>query len=221
MFWRGIVEVSELCPRIALRAETRMISMKYRVWQHKLLLLRRIQGQSNKTLSRKILDVQQSNQWPGLAAEVKEICLELGIPDSNESCISVGEIKNAILDHHDRHLVEEVAKSKKMSQHKQDNFKQVQEYMKGKSVDKCRMAFRIRCEMVKEIKGNYKDKYRRMGGEQALKCDDCDGDQVQSHCLVCPHWEGIREDLDMDRMEGIVTFFQRLLTERLKGKIGS
>ena len=36
--------------------------------------------------------------------------------------------------------------------------------MKGKSVDKCRMAFRIRCEMVKEIKGNYKDKYRRMGG---------------------------------------------------------
>ena len=109
-----------------------------------------------------------------------------------------------------------------MSQHKQDNFKQVHEYIKGKYVDKYRMAFRIRCEMVKEIKGNYKDKYRRMGGEQALKCNDCDGDQVQtqSHCLVCPHWEGIREDLDMDRMEGMVTFFQRLLTERLKGKIG-
>ena len=84
-----------------------------------------------------------------MLAEVEEICLELGIPDSNEHIISVGEIKKAILDHHDRHLVEEVAKSKKMSQHKQDNFKQVQEYMKEKSVDKCRLTFRIRSEMVK------------------------------------------------------------------------
>ena len=70
MFWRVMLEVPESCPRIALRAETRMISMKYRVWQHKLLLLRRIQGQSSETLSRKILEVQQANQWPGLAAEV-------------------------------------------------------------------------------------------------------------------------------------------------------
>ena len=77
--------------------------------------------------------------------------------------------------------------------------------------------------MVKEIKGSYNDKYRMMGGEQALKCDDCGGGQVQtqSHCLVCPHWEGIHGDLDRDRMEGMVTFFQRLITERLKGKIGS
>ena len=77
--------------------------------------------------------------------------------------------------------------------------------------------------LVKEIKGNYKDKYRRMGGEQALKCDDCGGDQVQtqSHCLVCPHWDNIRGDLDLEKMDGMVTFFQRLLAERLQGKTGS
>ena len=39
-FWRVILRVPELCPRIALRAETRMISMKHRIWQEKLLLLR-------------------------------------------------------------------------------------------------------------------------------------------------------------------------------------
>ena len=36
-------------------------------------------------------------------------------------------------------------------------------------------GIRVRCEMVK---GNVKDKYRPKGGEQALKCDDCDEYQV-------------------------------------------
>ena len=85
------------------------------------------------------------------------------------------------------------------------------------------MAFRIRCEMVNDIKGNFKDKYRKKGGEEALKCDDCNQDQVQtqSHCLVCPHWEELRIGLDLGKIEGMVIFFQRLLKERLQEKIGS
>ena len=95
--------------------------------------------------------------------------------------------------------------------------------MRGKSLDNCRMAFRIRCELVKDIKGNFKDKYRRKGGDEALKCEECDEDvvQTQAHCLVCPCWEEIRRGLDLDQLEGIVTFFQRLLVERLQSKIGS
>ena len=46
MFWRIMMEVPESCPKIALRAETRMLGMKYRVWQYKLLLLSRIKKQS-------------------------------------------------------------------------------------------------------------------------------------------------------------------------------
>ena len=223
LFWRVMLEVPDSCPKIALRAETRMIGMKHRVWQHKLLLLRRIQKQSMETLSRQILNVQQANQWPGLAAEVKDICRELGIPDINGREVSDGEVKTAILEHHDRLLIEEVENSKKMRQHAQDNFKKVQDYLKGKSVDNCRMAFRIRCEMVKEVRGNFKDKYRRKGGEHALNCEDCNSNQVQTqtHCLVCPHWEKLRTDLDLSKMEGMVTYFQRLLTERLKGDSGS
>ena len=85
------------------------------------------------------------------------------------------------------------------------------------------MAFRIRCKLVKDIKGNYKDKFKRLGGEDALKCDDCLSDEIQtqSHCLVCPHWEDIRKGLELDKINGLVTFFQRLLLERSKEKIGS
>ena len=45
-----------------------------------------------------------------------------------------------------------------MLKHNDEDFGEVQEYMRIKSVDYCRMAFRIRCEMVPEIKGNFKDK---------------------------------------------------------------
>ena len=218
-----MLEMQQSCPRIALRAETRMIGMKHRVWMQKLLLLRRIEKQNKETLSRKILDEQQANQWPGLAAEVKVICMELGIPDINGREVYEGEVKKAILVHHDRQLLEDVEISKKMRQNSGDNFKDVQEYLKGKSVEHCRMAFRIRCEMVKEVKGNCKDKYRRRGGEQALNCGDCDSNQVQTqaHCLVCPHWDKLRTDLDLSKMDGMVKYFQRLLAERLKGELGS
>ena len=40
------MEVPESYPRIALRAEARMITMKNRVWQEKLLLVKRIKAQS-------------------------------------------------------------------------------------------------------------------------------------------------------------------------------
>ena len=110
MFWRVIMELPESYPRIALRAETRIITMKYRVWQQKLLLLRRIQRQSQETLSRQILEAQQAN----LSAEVKDICLELGIPYINENNMSERDIQKAVLEHHNRQLVLEVSKSKKI-----------------------------------------------------------------------------------------------------------
>ena len=67
------MEVPESCPKIALRAETRMLGMKHRVWLSKLILNKRIKGQNLSTLSRKILEEKKSNDWPGLTAEIKDI----------------------------------------------------------------------------------------------------------------------------------------------------
>ena len=141
----------------------------------------------------------------------------------NENIISEVDIKRAILDHHDRELVDEIAKSKKMMRHKDDSFKSVQNYMEGKSLDNCRMAFRIRCELVKEIKGNFKDKYRRREGDQGLICDDCDSEEIQtqSHCLECPNWEDLRRGIDVTKIDDLVKYFQQMLTERLRRKSGS
>ena len=141
----------------------------------------------------------------------------------NECELTAGNIKQAILEHHDTQLLEDICNSKKMKKHKEEDFTKVQSYMEGKVLSNCRMAFRIRCEMVCEVKGNCKDKYRRKGGEEALNCEDCQSDviQTQAHCLTCPHWEDIRRGLELEKLEGMVTFFQRMLQERLREKTGS
>ena len=82
------------------------------------------------------------------------------------------------------------------------------------------MAFKIRYELVEDIKANFKSKHKRQGGEEALLCKDCACKEIQtqSHCLVCPEWEEIRTGLELDKMEDLVQFFQKLLVEQAKRK---
>ena len=223
LFWRVMLRVPESCPRIALRAETRMIGMKHRVWQEKLLLVKRIKAQSKESLSRKVFEEQKANKWPGLSREVMDICEAVKLPDINDNEISAGVIKKAVLDHHHDELMDKISNSKKMKSHKDDNFREVQGYMKGKSVENCRMAFRIRCEMVEDIRGNYKDKHRRKGGETAVLCQECSAEEIetQAHCLECPRWESLKSGLELDKIEDLVIFFQKLMMERMKDTTGS
>ena len=85
------------------------------------------------------------------------------------------------------------------------------------------LAFRIRCELVQEIRGNFKDKFRRKGGDEALLCTECPDREMeyQSHCVVCPGWTKLRSGLDLSKMEDLVIFFQKLLAEKMRGKVGS
>ena len=110
-----------------------------------------------------------------------------------------------------------------MKKHEDNTFTDVQPYFKGKSVDNIRMAFRIRTELVEEVRGNFKDKFKRKGGEAALECQECFSGQIetQDHCLECPRWQEIRKGLELNKIEGMVTFFQRLLSERMDKKNGS
>ena len=90
--------------------------------------------------------------------------------------------------------------------HKDEDFSKPQSYLNEKSVENSRMAFRIRSEMVQDIRGNYKDMYRRQGGEQALVCQDYLSNKIetQSHCLRCPKWENLR--VKQDRRHGCLHF---------------
>jgi hypothetical protein len=55
-FWRVMLCVPESSPKIALRCETRMMGMKWRIWQEKILLLMRIKSQGMDTLCRQVYE---------------------------------------------------------------------------------------------------------------------------------------------------------------------
>ena len=52
---------------------------KWRVWQEKLLLVKRLQRQKPSSRSRVMYEEQVKLGWPGLAEETRNICAEIGL----------------------------------------------------------------------------------------------------------------------------------------------
>ena len=114
---------------------------------------------------------------------------------------------------------------------KDDIFSVEQPYMLEKSISAGRTAFKIRCHMIQDIPGNFKNKFRKRGGgeNEGLVCTHCQEDVVmdQAHCITCPAWEDIRQGLDMREIKDLVKFFQRMLDKldkekkKKKGSAGS
>ena len=106
-----------------------------------------------------------------MGKEVSEICNTIGIPDVKDIQVAKSDVKMAIFNHHYLDMKKEMEeKYKKMNDVKDDDFSEVQDYFKEKSVETTRMAFRVQCQMVKDIPGNFKQKYRKEG----LTCKYCE-----------------------------------------------
>ena len=121
--------------------------------------------------------------WPGLGKEVSDICEEIGIPDANDVEVPKKVVKEAIFRHHYKDMLEVVKSKTKLEAIKDDDFSEVQAYFNDKSVEKTRMAFKVRTLMVPEIPGNFKNKYRVKGTvDEGLECSECDqGDPEPLH----------------------------------------
>ena len=66
-YWRQILAVPNSVPKIALRAEMNFTNFKWRVWQEKCLLLKRIQN-NKESLAHQVYLESIKNNWPGLGA---------------------------------------------------------------------------------------------------------------------------------------------------------
>ena len=160
-FWRVILGVPESCPKIALRCEPSQLGLKWSIWMEKILLLRRIKRHEETTLCHMVYEEGLRMGWPGLWQEVAEICESIGLPDINDVDIPVKDVKEAITEHHYKHIKEELERSKKLKDIKEEDFRQVQGYFHDKSVSNGRMAFKIRSQMLPDIPANFKNKHKK------------------------------------------------------------
>ena len=115
---------------------------------------------------------------PGLATEVTEICKTIGVEDMNLENVDKGEVDEAILYANMKERKVEMEKCEKLKEVKNEDFRKEQDYLMEKSVDKGRIAFRLRSRMVPKVKMNFKNMHRNN-----LKCEECgmEEEETQEH----------------------------------------
>ena len=66
--------------------------------------------------------------------------------------------------------------------------------------------------MLEKIPGNYKNKYKNQ--ENGLKCNLCPDIMTQNHCIVCPERAALRQNLNLEKLDDLVIYFQNILSDK-------
>ena len=173
-----ILKVPESTIKIGLIAETSTLRTKWRIWQSKMMFVRRLQQLESSALARQVYERQLQLGLPGLAREVTAICDSIKIPDLNYHMVEKDKIEEHIFYNHYKDMKDSIMMSKKMDKIKNEDFNKEQDYMNYKSVDRSRTQLKIRLEMVETFKDNFRTKYQTLArGEEdrdpGLVCGDC------------------------------------------------
>jgi hypothetical protein len=84
-------------------------------------------------------------------------------------------------------------------------------YMELKSLAYVRSIFRVRTNMVEGFRGSFQNMHKNT----SLNCVGC-GLEVdyQAHSMECPSYDDLREGLDMDKDQDLVSFFRKVMDRR-------
>ena len=152
------MKTPQTCPKVILRADPSFLGMKHRVWKEKLLYVIHLKRLGEQSLAKEIYKEQREQGWPGLAKEVSEICQKLGLEDLNEQDISKETVNEEIFFHHYKEMKEDMDRLKKLEDIKNEDFRQVQEYMKCCAIEQARLTFSLRSKMY-DCRANYHGKF--------------------------------------------------------------
>ena len=122
-----------------------MLYMEHRVWLEKISLVTSTLFcyPDQENYAREMLEEQMRQGWEGLASEVQEICLKVGLPDACKQYINRKEACEAITFHNMKVVKEEMeAKApKKLKQMRNLDCSKQQAFMKQASLQDSRLEF--------------------------------------------------------------------------------
>ena len=214
-FIRLMLEVPMSTPKVALRAETGLRSMKHRIWAEKINLIQAIRKMEGG-LAKEIYEEQVEHDWPGLAKEVSSICSNIGMPDVNWNLVNKKDVDKAVTNHDKKETMEKFEKYKKLDKIIGDDPTIAKDYMKQKCIADTRLIFRLRTEML-DVKDNMRNKYKKT----STNCDACDMGtaESQAHVMVCPGYADVRVGKDLDRDRDLVSYFREVMLLRERNNV--
>ena len=211
-----VLQVGPGTPRVGLLAQTGLMSMKYRIWVEKAMMILHLRVLDEESLASRIWTEQRNWGWPGLTREVSSICKALNIPDMNEIDFEVSEKKQI------RKMVSEACREKdeidmksKMGskcEEMKDQDCRIKPYLKELNLYEARELFKIKSHMIK-LRGNYKNMpSNKAAGWLCIGCNSAI--EVNSHIMTCNFYEDDKSGLDLDTDKGLVEFFRRVMEKR-------
>ena len=72
-FIRRVLQVPVSTPKVSLRSETGLLSMKLRIWAAKVKMVMALRMMDKRFLARQIYVEEVMQGWPGLSREVEDI----------------------------------------------------------------------------------------------------------------------------------------------------
>ena len=111
----------------------------------------------SSTLASQVLEEQVKNEWPGLAAEVREMCQELDLPDIllKDTDIELSDkgwkkmVNESIRKKNSDELKIKIGEYSKLESMKDEMGCEIKGYMHTMTMHQARMHFRLRTKMFK------------------------------------------------------------------------
>ena len=94
---------------------------------------------------------------------MSEICQEVGLEDLNVHEESKEKVNEEIFYHHYKVMKEDICNMKKLEDIKNEDFREVQDYMKCCAIEQARLTFSLRSKMY-DCCANYDGKYDEDNG---------------------------------------------------------
>ena len=211
-----VLQVGPGTPRSALLAQTGLLSMKYRIWVEKVMMIMHLRGLKEPALANEIWQEQQENDWPGLSKEVRDICEEIDLEDINKmnlEDVSKRSMRKEVTEAcFELHKTEVKSKMRKKCEDMKDEEIKLQDYFVDLNLYEARERFKIKSNMNK-IRGNFKN----IPGNRAAgwTCVGCKlAVEVNSHIMTCSYYEEDKFGLNLDTDKGLVDFFRRVMDRR-------
>jgi hypothetical protein len=218
-YWylRLILQVGPGTPLVSLLFETGMLDMGIRVWREKLMLAFHLRSMKEGSLARSIYEEQISENFPGLAREVKVICEELSIENVNITRMDKRSYKKLLNDAchklNEKRLRKNAEGKEKCHRIMREEYRK-KAYMSGKIVCKVREQFRTRVGL-QAFAGNYSHDRRFADSQWLCKC--LQSLEKESHILAgtCSVYGGLNKKYDnLDNDEQLINFFNEVLAMR-------
>ena len=225
IFLRSLFAVGSGCPLPLLYSQTGTLRMEFRILEKKLTFLHHLEHLPDSALAKEVLKIQTEEGLPGIYNECREFLAHFKIFDLKQySKQQFKKLVRAKIKVMNKNRILEEAKSKnykkiEFSKLASDNF-ELKEYLKNFSVEDARLNFKIKSYMTPGVKMNFQSD--KLFTRELWACEECRREtklglrDTQEHVLICPAYESLRLDKDLDNDLDLVVYFRSVLQLRAK-----